>query len=523
MVRRLYGGLPPCASGGASLTLHEQKEGFVVGIGSPRTAEDVLARDSLFGDSTAIATRNLARYRVGLSLLGVRSARHSDALHALSAEPAEGLLPLLGDPVLRNAFEDDVARLENGVFTESSLGDILAAWPAPATDGIGPCESMMKVPARPWPNVSASWVWTGLESSQSGQPVARRVRVLCRNSFEGSDRDEPLEATPEMVHALQEGANLLTALLPELGVSVLQHVSLIGFSDGESPDGPLQSLSGGDPLPSALLMSPSRLSDPWKTAETLLHEAAHLKLFDVLRSCSLVQDGSARVAIPWRMTSWTFIRVLVALHFYAHLTVFQAAARGASAEVIARYGPPPTAEEIDEPTPGSQAAAAGTHRTGFERLVYLAEQALCADHGQLTKEGRRFVHWLLDSIEWGEQSVRSPVPAVTGARSAEVATTASDRAVVTGGVFVRSEPTILWELPELRQLLVVRPDTAGFHWLDAHAWVVYALCDGVPLATLAERYRLAVDGPLSEETALRQARACLSLLIGAGLVSQVDE
>ncbi|MFE2283705.1 HEXXH motif-containing putative peptide modification protein [Streptomyces sp. NPDC059443] len=495
-----------------------EQKGITVATVSLRTAEDILARDGLFADSAAIEARNLARYRLGLSLLAARDTRHADVLHALSLEEDDRLLPVLADPVLRNAFEDDTACLENGVFTASALGGYLAegAWPLSA-DGTGPCESLMRSRARPWPGTGAGWVWTGLRATASRQPMAERLLELCLNSFEPGNRTEPFDATPEMVEALRQGADLLTSLLPQIGPSVLRHVSLIGFSDGDSADGPLQSLSGGDPLPSAILMSPGRLREPWTTAETLLHEAAHLKLFDVLRSCSLVEDGTARVPIPWRQSSWSFIRVLVALHFYAHLTVFQSAAREAAPELVARYGTPLAGEVIDEPTPGSPAAALGTHRTVLERLTYLAEQALCADHGQVTPEGRRFVHWLLDAVEHCEPGVRSlvrvPPPATADP---------SDEPHSPDGVFVRNEPVLVRELPALRQLLVLLPDQARFHWLDAHTWTVYALCEGASLTSLAERYRRTVHGPMGEDAARRITSRCLDPLLAAGLVSRAD-
>ncbi|MFF1903659.1 aKG-HExxH-type peptide beta-hydroxylase [Kitasatospora sp. NPDC058218] len=490
---------------------------------SPRTAEDILARDGLFGDSAAIEARNFARYRLGLSLLGARDARHADILHALSLEPDDRLLPALTDPVLRNAFEDDTACLESGVFTASALGSHLAegVWPLPA-DGSGPCESLMRTRARPWPGNGAGWVWTGLRLPSSRSAMAERLRELYRNSFDAGTQNEPFDATPEMVEALRQGAGLLTSLLPQIGPGVLRHVSLVGFSDGDSPDGPLQSLSGGDPLPSAILMSPGRLRDPWTTAETLLHEGAHLKLFDVLRSCSLVEDGTAKVPIPWRQSSWSFIRVLVALHFYAHLMVFQSAAREAAPDLVARYGPPPADEVIDEPTPGSPAASLGTHRTVLERLTYLAEQALCADHGQVTPEGRRFVHWLLDGVEHCEPRVRSLVRVPRPAEADPAGADPTDEPPTLDGVFVRDGSALIRELPDQRQLLVLLPDRARFHWLDAHTWTVYALCEGVPLTELAARYRRTVQGALGEDAARRTTRKCLDLLLAAGLVSRVD-
>lgn len=194
--------------------------------------------------------------------------------------------------MLRNAFEDDTACLENGAFTASALGGYLAddAWQLPA-DGTGPCESLMRTPARPWPGNGAAWVWTGLRAPVSQQAMAERLRELCRNSFEPDSQTEPYDATPEMVEALRQGADLLTSLLPQIGPSVLRHVSLIGFSDGESADGPLQSLSGGDPLPSAILMSPGLLRRPLDDGRDV---AARGRAPETVRRAALLLAGGGR-------------------------------------------------------------------------------------------------------------------------------------------------------------------------------------------------------------------------------------
>ncbi len=75
---------------------------------------------------------------------------------------------------------------------------------------------------------------------------------------------------------LREGAELLATLLPAAGAGVLGHVTMVGFTHRESA-GPLQSMSGGDPLPSTVLLAPERCTSPWLAAESLLHEGAHLE------------------------------------------------------------------------------------------------------------------------------------------------------------------------------------------------------------------------------------------------------
>jgi hypothetical protein len=84
---------------------------------------------------------------------------------------------------------------------------------------------------------------------------------------------------------------------------------------------------------------------------------------------------------------------------YVHLLLFQAAIRRVDRSLIETYGPPPSSDTVDAVTPGSPAAAAGTHRTVLDRARYLAEQVEAGHTTSLTPRGRQFVGWLLDAIE----------------------------------------------------------------------------------------------------------------------------
>lgn len=93
----------------------------------------LLVADGRFGDSGAIGERNVARFVLGLRLMAQMETRHQEVLRRLSLLSPEELLPLLGDPVLRNAFEDDMVKLENGRSDALGLADLAARLPSTRT------------------------------------------------------------------------------------------------------------------------------------------------------------------------------------------------------------------------------------------------------------------------------------------------------------------------------------------------------------------------------------------------------
>lgn len=258
-------------------------------------------------------------------------------------------------------------------------------------------------------------------------------------------------------------------------------------------------------------MAPERLSDPWTAAETLLHEGVHLKLFDALRSGALLQDPDLSVPIPWRHTSWRVVRVLVALHFYVHMLVFQEAARHADDTIRAEFGDPPSGEVVDEVSPGTEADRDGTYGTSLERARYLAGYILGLPQDRLTPDGRRFMRWLLDALDLvHENSGVTPPTGVAG-----VAPVQPRRAAERGGA-----PYDVCDGPPAAragELLLVNTDSAAMHWLNARSWLIYSLCDGRDVGSVRDEYgrRAGVDS----DSARAHVDSCLSELTAAGLLS----
>ncbi|MFD7502301.1 aKG-HExxH-type peptide beta-hydroxylase [Streptomyces sp. NPDC059850] len=476
-------------------------------------ADTILCVDRQFGDSAAIYQRNMARFRVGLTMLARQDDICADVLRSTAAAPEGRLHPLLFDPVLRNCFEVDIARLENGSLERSSLARYVPS--PPVNDSpTGPCEALTHPHRRAWPGLGDAWVLT--EPKPHGGPeelLAERLMELYRGALGASGAPRPVHPTDDLCAALRDGAELLATLMPAAGAGVLRHITMVGFTHRESREGPLQSMSGGDPLPSSVLLAPERCASPWLVAESLLHEGAHLKLFDALRTGSVATNATERVPIPWRIGSWTVIRVLVALHFYVHLLVFQTAAAAAGEAVRERFGPPPPAEVIDEPTPGTPAAQHGTYRTSAERARYLAECALSLPERALTEHGRRFVRWLLTAFRLVDPEAPAQPP--TPPRPAPP----HPAGFPPGAAPRRVTPVDACALPTLGQLVVSPADTARMHWLNSRSWTVYSLCDGRDLTALHTSYVRAAGLPADSPEATRHVSEGIHHLLAAGLIT----
>ncbi|MGY0231435.1 aKG-HExxH-type peptide beta-hydroxylase [Longispora urticae] len=448
-----------------------------------------------FGDAGAVLRRQVARLRVGLLML---HRRHDlpEAARLAGGEDAE-LRAFLHDPVLRNAFETDLAMAGAGL-PGSELGAFLPA---------ALCRDLSPAPVPAWPGLGHAIVWTGLDGP--GDPVAGRLDQLLAGLFPAATAEAPIEPSAAQLDCLARGAELLTTLLPRVGAGVLRHVGLVGLGRDDSPEGPLYSVSGGDGLPATIFLSPERVTNPWDAAGAILHEGLHLVLFEISRSGALVVDGEAEstVDIPWRVTPWSTMRVLFAVHVYAHLVAFTAAARQAPPGVTARFGPPPERPAMSGSTPGR-----AEYATPLARVAFLAEQLERHVAHRLTPYGRQFVGWLVDALEELEPGVRAgwpPAPAATRPAGEPPRPT---------GTYTQVRPVDAVELPEQARLVLATAEPPGVHWLNLSSWLTYALCDGRDAGAIEAEYVRLTSGTVDEGTARGQVRAGLAQLVGLGLV-----
>lgn len=349
----------------------------------------MLGSDPQFGSAEAIEVRNLARYRLGLRVLAGCHPRAADRLERLCGAADAELRPLMYDPVLRNAFEDDMTALENGADRSHGLVWYLERGIADSFDGLGPCERLARPRVRPWPDRGVSWVWTDLEpGSEPERVLARRLETLLAGTL--SENGSGSRVTPDagMLAGLGQGAALLAELLPHTGAGVLPHISLAGFVRDDEP-------------------GPSRTVR--RAAGDRVRGRAHPR-----------QSGGRR--------GWVH------------------------------------------------------HRPGARH--YLGRQAAQVYGEMLTPRGRRFVDWLLGAvapIAPGILSERAPAVAAAVRSVKEVELDARG--------YRQAQPVRVCPTPAQGQLVALSPDPPRFRWLNDHAWLIYALCDGRDLPSLREGYR----------------------------------
>ena len=227
--------------------------------------------------------------------------------------------------------------------------------------------------------------------------VKRRFAFFVDNRFSGvfSERRRGCLQRPEpgFVDDLRRGCDLLALLLPELSASVLDHVRLVGVLGDEHLRIASATFTG---IPSTMFIPGEKVNSmPWQAAETLLHEAAHLKLIDLDAARSLYgpeifspQGGGAlTVRAIWRwkeqgpLADWTIRRAWYAFHVYVHLALFFARVERMEERLADDFGTPPV--------PG---------RLGLERALgragYLGEELAAHVERMFDLDGRRFFAWL---------------------------------------------------------------------------------------------------------------------------------
>ncbi|NEA34327.1 HEXXH motif-containing putative peptide modification protein [Streptomyces sp. SID13031] len=384
---------------------------------------------------------------------------------------------MLRDPVLRNLFEADL-QSRNGTgrpLLAELKGTQLGGQPA-------------------WPRLGSARVWAEMPGRDAGS-YAGLLWGLFDSAFPGPGLSLPVEPSVDQLAALSGAADLLTALLPDIGRGVLRHVGLIGLTRNDSPEGPLHSVSGGDTFPATVFLAPEKLTNPWDAAGAILHEGLHLALFEIIRCGAMyrfqVPVQEPVVLIPWRVQPWSLMRVLFALHVYVHMVLFNQVAQTAALDLRERFG---------EPLPGTARSMASVSVAGFatptERATYLAGE-LKSRFGLLTRYGQDFVHWLEGALEDLISPAETKMP------------TASYRAV---------PPTSVVQLLDQQRVVVAMPNPSRLCWLNLNSWLIYSLCDGRERTAIRDEYLAAVHHLLPRAEAETQLDGGLRELVRQGLV-----
>lgn len=353
-----------------------------------RAAEHAFVEHPDFGDSARIRRRALVRYQFGLELFAERLPGLREAAAALSGDGAPLAEAIFREPVVRMLMEEAFDRLEADTLRspdelESLLPRLLADAGARSHDvTVGPRSDI--------------WVWS---AEPSPDPLVRRLQ---ERSTELSERGAAglNRVTPDrkMLDRVDGALDLLSALLPEVGPSAIDHISSVCVVGAQAESGTLLSASGGDELPSTIFIAPEQLGNLWDAAGHVLHEGLHLKLFDVVRTGALVSVGEdVQVEIPWRHIRWTIPRVVFSFHVYVHMVLFKAAADRLGGHLRERFGEPRGdqvrrghAMSVVKPLEG------GPFASGQARAEFLGSQLEGEWSQYLTEDGRQFTRWLLD-------------------------------------------------------------------------------------------------------------------------------
>ena len=223
--------------------------------------------------------------------------------------------------------------------------------------------------------------------------VNRRFALFAGNLLSGLFPERRsrclLRPEPGFVDALRRGCDLLALLLPELSASVLDHVRLVGvLRDGRSSSASITFLA----IPSTMFLS-GKIVKPWRAAETLLHEAVHLKMTDLATARSLyrpgalsLRDGAPTIRAIWRkeqgpLADWPIRRAWYAFHVYVHLALFFARVERMEEFLADDFGTPPV--------PGGLGLERALGRAG-----YLGEELAAHVERVFDLDGRRLFAWL---------------------------------------------------------------------------------------------------------------------------------
>ncbi len=478
-------------------------------------AEALLTSHPDFGVTSLIRERASARLRFALQILGERAPGAGRAVAELDEC---GYLPhVLRDPVVRMATEAALQRLYHGQPESlAELEQVLVqarACAAPGEDRV-PTQAAEGTGLVAGPD-GGLWM-PGFPGS--GRPGAAdlpdRLAQACTENFisRAGRTGELNPGTDHSAAQVSAACEVLAGVLPVLGPAVIGHVTAVGLITAQGSDGAMLSAAGGAPVPGIIVIRPSGLERPWDAAGRILHEALHLRLFDISMCSALIADVDAGAQVPWRPVRWDLRRIVAAFHVYAHLAVFEAATRSRQNRLVRRFGAPPA-------NPGVSASENDDYAQPEQRLRFLGEQLTGPLAGNLTPTGRRFVRWQLDSIAPIVDWPAGPAQAV---RSADFRQRPSARATHPAQGYRQAEGIVVRRDQQAGLLLAFNPGRGALHVINLAVWVAFELCDGRDLDAIRTSYADIVASKLSPADG-RHLAAALTQLRDAGLIEPAGQ
>lgn len=256
-----------------------------------------LTEGSPYAKSNAL----LAKVQATYSLL----AEVARDLHGADIAPTPGL----SDDTVGRRWLDDLHAQTRGVslFGFTSF--------APVTRALDPASS------RAWQSGAEI-----IAADAPATPWTVTHSQLFDDVLNPSDADIRLSgATATEISGIKDAVKLLDAVVPDLSAAVLPHTSFIFLVDGADA---FESASDRR-LPRAVYLNRDMSGDVVRTAEALLHESTHQKLYDLqllytLYGAAYDPVSAPTIRPPWHPpdAQWSIDRATAASHVYVHLTFF---------------------------------------------------------------------------------------------------------------------------------------------------------------------------------------------------------
>ena len=353
--------------------------------------EEALAAHAVFGDSTYILRQLQSVFTKRLERVAEDVQPAADLLPAFMAADAETRYRITGNTVIRCAVEHAYNQLETGNTVGLSLAECEAVLDyvarhlaggktgTPFENGAFPLERLGDDPRH-------GWVWHEDYPDNALGAAFRKIMAL-------EYGDGLCSISAVQLAMLRQGEALLRTLLPRLSASALSHVHLIGcFPDRGFWKGKVSSSQirvGG-----TIFLNQALLQNPWCTAEHLLHEALHQKLYDFRHGHSLLdvdapQENAPRVVSLWnaqefsRANHWDTHRAFAAFHVYVQLALLAKLAEQRAPELEERFG---------------RFCGMVESRKAFDRAWYLGKELLAGCSAHLGLAGVRMREWLMQVL-----------------------------------------------------------------------------------------------------------------------------
>jgi hypothetical protein len=358
------------------------------------TFDEAIAAALPFADPGYLFNCTKKRYIDRLHLLREHIGIAGELADTLAERGDAQVKVAIGDPVIRAAINEGLAQIRFGrsTFTVRETEEIfeIALQQLRAAGRISVLQCGVPEPIRFRAEQPHGWFWTN--ERQEDAPT-RFFRKLYGTLEEGKS----VLATPteEERENISRAIGLLKTVLPRVSASALEHVHLMCICDV-----PEQHVSKAVhfnsfttiKVPGTIFLGRDLITDPWRTAEAILHESLHEKLYCFQHTHSLFAkeadvNVAPKVCSVWNRPTaqknnwWPLSRAVFAFHVYVHLAVLFEAMQKHCARLESLFGPRSN-YDLDK-----------WKRRAFDRAHYLGHEI--SRHGQdLGPAGHALVSWL---------------------------------------------------------------------------------------------------------------------------------